>query len=54
VNVTASTARAARSVAETAVASMGGIVTAVDSTLDNLSKVNISAQVDASLTASAG
>ena len=40
--------------AETAVASTGGIVTAVDSALDNLSDVNISAQVDASLAASAG
>jgi len=53
VDVTASTTQAARSVAEAAVASMGGIVTAVDSTLDHLSDVNISAQVDASLAVSA-
>ena len=32
---------------------MNGIVTAVDATLDNLSDVNISAQVDASLAVSA-
>ncbi|MDQ1568086.1 MAG: hypothetical protein QOF96_2966, partial [Actinomycetota bacterium] len=49
VNVTASTLQAARSVAESAVAALGVIVSAVDSTLDNVSDVNISAQVDASL-----
>jgi hypothetical protein len=49
VNVTASTLQAARSVADSAVVALNGIVTAVDSTLDNLSDVNIAAQVDASL-----
>lgn len=53
VNVTASSLQAARSVADSAVAALGVIVTAVDSTLDNLSDVNLSAQVDASLKASA-
>jgi hypothetical protein len=52
VNVTASTLQAARSVADSAVAALGVIVSAVDFTLDNLSDVNISAQVDASLSAS--
>jgi hypothetical protein len=52
VNVTASTLQAARSVAESAVATLGVIVSAVDSTLDNISDVNISAQVDATLTVS--
>ena len=52
VNVTASTLQAARSVAESAVAALGVIVSAVDSTLDNVSDVNISAQVDATLTVS--
>jgi hypothetical protein len=53
VNVTASTLQAARSVAESAVTALNAIVTAVDSTLDNLSDVNISPQVDASLGVSA-
>ena len=53
VNVTATTLQAARSVAESAVTALGGIVAAVDSTLANLSDVNISAQVDASLRVSA-
>ena len=52
VTVTGSTLDAARSVAASAVAAMNGIVTVVDSTLDNLSDVNISAQVDASLAVS--
>jgi hypothetical protein len=52
VTVTASTLQAAASVANSAVAALGVIVTAVDSTLDNLSDVNISAQVDAGLSAS--
>jgi hypothetical protein len=54
VTVTGSTLDAARSVADNAVVAMNGIVTAVDSALDNLSDVNISAQVDASLAVSAG
>ena len=49
VAVTGSTLDAAQSVADSAVAAMNGIVTVVDSTLDNLSDVDISAQVDASL-----
>ncbi|HEV7864320.1 MAG TPA: hypothetical protein VGR20_16555 [Acidimicrobiia bacterium] len=53
VNVTASTLQAARSVADSAVVALNGIVTVVDATLDNLSDVNISAQVDASLGVSA-
>ena len=53
VNVTASTLQAARSVADSAVTALGGVVAAVDAALDNLSDVNISAQVDASLGASA-
>jgi hypothetical protein len=53
VKVTASTLHAARSVADSAVTALNGVVTAVDSTLDNLSDVNISAQVDASLGVSA-
>ena len=53
VNVTATTLRAARSVAESAVTALNGVVTAVDSILTNLSDVNISAQVDASLRVSA-
>jgi hypothetical protein len=53
VNVTASTIQAARSVADSAVVALGGIMTAVDYTLDHLSGPNISAQVDASLSVSA-
>jgi hypothetical protein len=53
VTVTASTLQAARSVADSAVAALKAIVTAVDSTLDNLSDVNLSARVDASLGLSA-
>jgi hypothetical protein len=53
VNVTTTTLNAARSVAESAVTAIGTIVSAVDSTLDTLSDVNISAQVDASLGVSA-
>jgi hypothetical protein len=49
VTVSASTVDAAESVAAGAVAATNAIVTVVDSTLDNLSGVNISAQVDASL-----
>jgi len=49
VNVTSATLQAARSVAESAVTAIGTIVTAVDSTLDNLSDVNLTAQVDATL-----
>ena len=49
VTVTDTTLRAARSVAESAVTAIGGVVAAVDATLDTLSDVNISAQVDASL-----
>jgi hypothetical protein len=52
VNVTASTLQAARSVADSAVAAFGPLVAAVDSTLANLSDVNISAQVDAGLNVS--
>jgi hypothetical protein len=54
VNVTASTIRAARTVADSAVAALGAILTAVDSTLDHLSDVNISARVDATVGVSAG
>ncbi len=53
VNVTASALQAARSVADRAVTALNGIVAAVDSTLANLSDVNISARVDASLGVSA-
>ena len=53
VNVTSSTLQAAHSVADSAVTALNGIVSAVDSTLDKLSDVNISAQVDASLGVSA-
>jgi hypothetical protein len=53
VTVTASTLQAARAVAESAVTTLNGIVTVVDSTLNNLSDVNISAQVAASLGVSA-
>jgi hypothetical protein len=53
VNVTASTLQTARSVADSAVVALNGIVTVVDATLDNLSDVNISAQVDARLGVSA-
>ena len=52
VTVTDTTLQAARAVAESAVTAIGGIVTAVDSTLANLSDVNVSAQVDASLSVS--
>lgn len=53
VTVTASTLQAAHSVADSAVTALNGIVTVVDATLDTLSDVNISAQVDASLGVSA-
>jgi len=53
VTMTDTTLQAARSVAESAVTAIGGIVAAVDATLDSLSDVNISAQVDASLSVSA-
>jgi hypothetical protein len=52
VSVTAATLGAAASLADSAVAALGVVVAAVDSTLDNLSDVNISAQVDARLSAS--
>jgi hypothetical protein len=51
--VTASLAGAAQSVADSAITATNAIVVAVDATLDNLSDVNISAQVDASLAVSA-
>jgi hypothetical protein len=50
--VTGSTLAAARTVAESAVAGLNTIVAAVDATLDNLSDVNLTAAVDASLQAS--
>ena len=53
VTMTDTTLHAARAVAESAVTAIGGIVAAVDSTLVNLSAVNVSAQVDASLSVSA-
>jgi hypothetical protein len=53
VSVTASTLQAVLSVADTAITALNGIVTVVDATLDTLSDVNISAQVDASLGVSA-
>ena len=53
VTVTASTLAAAGAVADNAVAALNGIITAVDGTLENLSDVNISAQVDASLAVTA-
>jgi hypothetical protein len=53
VTVTATTLQSARTVAESAVTALNGVVVAVDSALDNLSDVNISAQVDASLGVSA-
>jgi hypothetical protein len=51
--VTASVADAAQSVADSAVTATNAIVSVIDETLDNLSDVNISAQVDASLAVSA-
>ena len=50
--VTGTTLTAARAVAESAVAGLNTIVAAVDATLDNLSDVNLTAAVDASLQAS--
>jgi hypothetical protein len=53
VNVTATTLRAAEAVAERAVTALNTVVAAVDATLDNLSDVNLTAAVDASLHVSA-
>lgn len=53
VTVTATTVQAVGAVADSAVTAIGGIVATVDSILDNLSDVNISARVDASLSVSA-
>jgi hypothetical protein len=50
--LTGTTLQAARTVAESAVAGLNTIVAAVDATLDNLSDVNLTAAVDASLQAS--
>ena len=54
VNVTATTRQAARAVAESACSALRTLVAAVDATLDSLSDVNITGQVDASLQVSAG
>jgi hypothetical protein len=51
--VTGTTLQAARTVAESAVAGLNTIMAAVDSTLNNLSDVNLTAAVDASLHVSA-
>lgn len=52
-DMTVSMADAARSVADGAIAAANAIVSAVDATLDNVSDVNLAAQVDASLAVSA-
>jgi hypothetical protein len=52
VTVSSTTAAAMCTVADSAVAAIRTVVVAVDAALDNLSDVNITAQVDASLTAS--
>jgi hypothetical protein len=54
VNVSSTTLQAVRTVADSAVAALNTVVAAVDATLDNLSDVNITAAVDASLKVSAG
>jgi hypothetical protein len=54
VNVSSTTLQAMRTVADSAVAALNTVVAAVDATLDNLSDVNITAAVDASLKVSAG
>ena len=54
VNVSSTTLAAMRTVADSAVAAMGPAIAAVDTTLDSLSDVNLTAAVDASLQASAG
>ena len=54
VTVSANTLAAMRTVAENAVAALNSVIVAVDATLDNLSDVNITAAIDASLRASAG
>ena len=51
--VTGTTLQAVRTVAESAVAGLKTIVAAVDATLDNLSDVNLTAAIDASLQVSA-
>lgn len=51
--VTVSMADAAQAVADSAITATNAIVSAVDETLDNLSDVNISAQVEASLSVGA-
>lgn len=53
VTVSSTTLQAMRTVAESAVAAMQPVIAAVDATLDNLSDVNSTPQVDASLKASA-
>lgn len=53
VDMTPTTLQAARSLVESAVSATKTVVAAVDATLDNLSDVNITAQVDASLKVSA-
>jgi hypothetical protein len=50
--VTGTSLTAAHTVADSAVAGLNSIVVAVDATLDNLSDVNLTAAVDASLQAS--
>jgi hypothetical protein len=52
VGVTGTSLDAARTVADSAVAGLNAIVAAVDTALDNLSDVNLTAAVDASLQAS--
>jgi hypothetical protein len=52
VTVSSTTLAAMRTVADSAVAAMKSVIVAVDAALDNLSDVNLTAQVDASLTAS--
>jgi hypothetical protein len=54
VTVTTTTLAAMRTVADSAVAALHTVVAAVDATLDNLSDVNLTAAVDASLKVSAG
>ena len=52
-NMTVSAADAAQSVADSTITATNAVVSAVDETLDNLSDLNISAQVDASLSVTA-
>jgi hypothetical protein len=54
VSMTTTTLQAVRAVAEGACTALNTVVAAVDTTLDNLSDVNITAAVDASLKVRAG